>query len=49
MQTKGDETMEKKVFILPEVEVVRFNEADILTDSTGGGAGPGIQLPDDDF
>ena len=44
--------MEKKVFILPEVEVVKFNENDILTDSPvtpGTGAGGGVVLPDIDF
>ena len=44
--------MEKRVFILPEVEVVRFDDADILTASgegTGNGSDEGIRLPDDEF
>ena len=44
--------MEKRVFILPEVEVVRFDDSDILTASgegTGNGSGEGIVLPDDEF
>lgn len=31
--------MEKKTFEMPEVQVVRFDNADILTLSNGGGNG----------
>ena len=50
--------MEKRVFILPEVEVVKFDSADILTESTGTGTGTGtgsgsggnnITTPDDEW
>ena len=48
--------MEKRVFILPEVEVVKFDSADLLTESTGTGTGTGsgsggnnITTPDDEW